>query len=995
MVLAGEAGIGKTTVCMALASWAESQDIAVGWGVTGEWEGASPLWPWFEALSGIDADQQVIPADDDELQPADKAKRFQGVARWLTEQCQIRPVLVVIEDLHAAGRTASELFAYLSRRPLPPGLTVVATARPGHSIIDGLPCTRITMDGLGPDALGELATDIGRPVDVSAAEALARRTGGNPLFAQRLLEAGFTGSERDAGLPTDIAALIGSQLAQAPAEARPLLDALAVVGTTTVDVLQQMVAEPDAATVTRQLANSLVQVDRDQVAFRHGLLRETAYSLLPADQRFALHARAAEVLEPHAGPIAVAHHLSRAAATDRTGAGAQAARRAAEITRSSGALTEAADHQLLAVTILRDHGPSVELAEATLGLVTVLAELGRVAEAEALVGDIVESGVALPAKLRRDVVRGYGRLRWREEPNPSVLDATALVNLADQWLADSDDPDDVVAFHTARLHAAEIRGFTEDDLADAEAAVAAAERTDDPVLAAEALVARRRALMVFPERIDDKRVAAEAGLDLATSSRDAELASRARRLALCDAMAAGDRERALMLLPTDEITVAGREHQALTLASIAALEGRYDDADALLDAASKELQYLGLEAPTLDFVRIVHNWDLGRLESALAEFEPLLPLVADPALRAAVALSKAIDGNDAVAATLVDEALEQLTSGTPSLLWTVSMTLAAETAAAIDHPAVEQIHTMLVPFSGQCGLPPMATVPWVGAIDRILGLLCLRMGRIDEAIERLEASLTTHARMRAEPWVARSHAALAVARDATGDNPAAVEHRRRAVEIVERIGMSADVLVTGDLAPSQPSIAAPTTTGTTDRAGVFQREGAVWRVGLGSRQVMVNHVQGMAYLERLLSTPDADWHVLDLYSVPGAAPLEGAADTVIDDAARRAYQQRHQDLIAELEAATADADLGAVDRCQRELDALEQELLTAFGMGGRARTMADPTEKARVNVRRALTRALDRIDDQLPELAEHLRRSLETGRFCCYAPDPGAPVAWE
>ena len=77
-----------------------------------------------------------------------------------------------------------------------------------------------------------------------------------------------------------------------------------------------------------------------------------------------------------------------------------------------------------------------------------------------------------------------------------------------------------------------------------------------------------------------------------------------------------------------------------------------------------------------------------------------------------------------------------------------------------------------------------------------------------------------------------------------------------------------------------------------------------------------------------------------------------------------------------------------------ELDTLEEELLVAFGLGGRARHLADPTERARVNVRRAITRALDRVDEHAPALAEHLRRSVETGRFCRYSPDPLLPLDW-
>jgi hypothetical protein len=36
-----------------------------------------------------------------------------------------------------------------------------------------------------------------------------------------------------------------------------------------------------------------------------------------------------------------------------------------------------------------------------------------------------------------------------------------------------------------------------------------------------------------------------------------------------------------------------------------------------------------------------------------------------------------------------------------------------------------------------------------------------------------------------------------------------------------------------------------------------------------------------------------------------------------------------------------------------------------------------------------------RIREHEPQLAEHLDRSIRTGTYCAYLPDPRAPVAWK
>src|SRR5207248_3656310 len=124
----------------------------------------------------------------------------------------------------------------------------------------------------------------------------------------------------------------------------------------------------------------------------------------------------------------------------------------------------------------------------------------------------------------------------------------------------------------------------------------------------------------------------------------------------------------------------------------------------------------------------------------------------------------------------------------------------------------------------------------------------------------------------------------------------------------------------------------------------------------------------------------------------GMAVDAGGADAVLDERARRQFQQRLADLEADLADAEADNDLGRVGSIKAERDALAHELAAALGLGGRARTLGDPAERARKAVSARIRDAVKAIGACHAALGDHLRASVRTGTFCSYAPP--SPVQW-
>jgi len=191
-------------------------------------------------------------------------------------------------------------------------------------------------------------------------------------------------------------------------------------------------------------------------------------------------------------------------------------------------------------------------------------------------------------------------------------------------------------------------------------------------------------------------------------------------------------------------------------------------------------------------------------------------------------------------------------------------------------------------------------------------------------------------------------------------------------------------------------------------ANVFRREGDYWTVIFDGHTVRVRDLKGMRYLARLLADPRREYHVLDLAagetgrgpqgdsSRAADLPRTGLGDAgeILDARAKDAYRRRLAEIDDDIERASATGDAERAAQAETERDFLVRELARAFGLGGRDRRAASASERARAGVTRAVRQAIARIGEHHPQLGEHLSRTIRTGTYCAYLPDPRAPVGW-
>ncbi len=254
-------------------------------------------------------------------------------------------------------------------------------------------------------------------------------------------------------------------------------------------------------------------------------------------------------------------------------------------------------------------------------------------------------------------------------------------------------------------------------------------------------------------------------------------------------------------------------------------------------------------------------------------------------------------------------------------------------------------------------------------------------GDLEAAAASASAAVSAYAEMGAPYESARARQMLAEVHAHAGRSPAADAERRTAQAALDAFGV----------APSAHPL--PAGSGQAANTAVFACQGPLRLVRFAGTERTVPDLAGHRYIERLLARPDCEVHVLDLV---GATGLHAGRDglPVLDDEARRAYRRRLAEIEEDLDEARDMHDEARVALAMRDREYLLAELGRAVGLHGRARTSGSTAERARTRVARAIRYALDRLVEQHPLAAAHLRQGIRTGSYCSYRCDPAFPVHW-
>jgi DNA-binding SARP family transcriptional activator len=394
--LHGEAGVGKTRCAAELARTVEEQGGRVFVGGTSSPE-SMPYQALLEALrSGLPtvrasrfallqraALARVLPEWQPGLEvglgrPVAESERETGImldalAEATLALARPRPALLVLEDLHWAGRATLDAVVALARRLEGAPLLVLVTFRdeeagPGHAVRAAARTLRneqkIATEGLERFERGEIAELLGRldtPLDDAAlVDRLTAYTEGNALFLNEALADAVErhgGSLAFLGVPlSGVSAVIAARVARLSDEARTVVEAAAVAGQgCSVEVIGEVVALTPAQLssafnelLDRRIVREASSRSGVDFAFTHHLIGSSIYAALAPEIRARRHARIAHVLQrvhPER-PSAIAREL--ATHFQRAGLQAEAAHWFGEAAKNSAAVYAGEDALALA-----------------------------------------------------------------------------------------------------------------------------------------------------------------------------------------------------------------------------------------------------------------------------------------------------------------------------------------------------------------------------------------------------------------------------------------------------------------------------------------------------------------------------------------------------------------------------------------------------------------------------------------------------------------------
>jgi class 3 adenylate cyclase/tetratricopeptide (TPR) repeat protein len=268
--------------------------------------GAMPdIAPWLPLLA-IPFDADVLPTPEAEaLDPAASREKLLEAVETFLERILMMPTLLVFEDGHWLDDSSRSLLRQLTQKQALRPWLICVTTRPGveSSVhLDG-PVQRLELEPLGAEGAAELALALADEVALSSETlaALTERSGGNPLFVRELVLAARAGDRLET-LPESVESLLTTRIDTLEPEHRLLLRYAAVVGPTfELDFVGRIFADeiPDAGDPARwEWLREFVSYAGDMTyAFRHDLIRATAYEGLSFQRRRDIHCRVANALE--------------------------------------------------------------------------------------------------------------------------------------------------------------------------------------------------------------------------------------------------------------------------------------------------------------------------------------------------------------------------------------------------------------------------------------------------------------------------------------------------------------------------------------------------------------------------------------------------------------------------------------------------------------------------------------------------------------------------
>ena len=862
-LLVGEPGIGKSRLAEELIAQARARGARVLVGRCWEAGGAPAYWPWVQSLRpylrDTDADSlrsqlrggaadmaRLFPELRDllaDLAPAPQLEsagaRFQlfdSMTAFLKSAAAARPLVLVLDDLHAADEPSLLLLQFVARELGKSRLLIVGAYRDvdptlSHPLTTTLtelarePVTRtLALVGLGE-------ADVARFIELAAPGASAAELGpavhaeteGNPLFVGEIVR--LIASERGLrepamtplAIPESVREVIGRRLrhlsddcnrllAQASALGREFdLDALARVSGLSRGAILELLDEGVEARVVTEVPGVI-----GRMRFAHALIRDAAYLRLSRSRRVQLHRQVGEALEAlyssdlDAHLAELAHHFYKSAAGGNGQKAVDYARQAGARAVALLAYEEAVRLYEMALEALGSVGAAT--AQLRCELLLALADAqGRAGDGLAArstflrAADLARSA-GLPEMLAEAAVGYGGRFLWAH-----ALADEQLVPLLEDGLSAVGEADSVLRVQLlARLAAALRHGPSRERRERiSEEAIQTARRIGDPATLAYALAAAECALHA-PHNAHTRLAKGDEIVSLVAGTGDRERLFDGHEHSFWAAWELGDPDRrAVELASMTRVAEELRQPAQLWMlataeATLAVSQGRFAEAPELIErAAAIGENVLAWHAAAARKMQLfLLRREQGRLDGLVREVRNHGDEFPSPLVHRAILahIYARLERTEEAQALLNELTSRDLSNWHVDEEWLVSICLLAETCAILgDTRPAAPLYELLLPYGplNTVAVPELA----LGSTSQALGILATLLGRFDNAARHFEEALQMNERMGARPWLAHTqedHARMLLRRNDQGDRERAEKLLSRAQATYQELGMQGD-----------------------------------------------------------------------------------------------------------------------------------------------------------------------------------------------------------
>jgi class 3 adenylate cyclase/tetratricopeptide (TPR) repeat protein len=338
----GSAGVGKSRLTAEFLGSLEDATVVrgrclpYGEGIT--------YWPVIEILQQLPAARELglepaaLAAIDQllgEEQAASSSEEFPwAVRKALEAAAQSAPVVAVFDDIHWAEPTFLDLLEHVAELTREAPLLLLCLARP--ELLDRrsgwgggkLNATTILLEPLSASETDELLERLlgEAPLDPDLQQRIRDAAEGNPLFVEEMVALVEESGDGEISVPGTIQALLAARLDQLEPAERGVLERGSIEGRVFHRGAVQALAPEETqveSRLTGLVRKELVRPDpgqlpgEDAYRFRHLLIRDAAYDALPKATRGELHERFAAWLEEHGAGLVeldeiLGYHLEQA-----------------------------------------------------------------------------------------------------------------------------------------------------------------------------------------------------------------------------------------------------------------------------------------------------------------------------------------------------------------------------------------------------------------------------------------------------------------------------------------------------------------------------------------------------------------------------------------------------------------------------------------------------------------------------------------------------------